>query len=237
MSLVLQAVGAADAEGATPAAQPAREALKAVANPGSHHTSPLVNQHAQAPHHVSPVPAEPAPNRQGRRRTRHSADAELLGQTRGNASVTPAPAEPSHDGPDTARQRRSGGLAPVEHPLPVQQVGISASQDQEQSWREQRRWWQSRAGLRPAPLLWSHLLQVRAGRQARAGLISKTGRAGLRPAPLPSAHQVGPTSGLAASHYSVSQLTFAICDPTVSCSAPVHVCVYYPHHPMFAWSA
>lgn len=111
------------------------------------------------------------------------------------------------------------------HCLYSKQIGISASQDQEQTWREQRRWWQSRAGLRPAPLLWSHLLQVRAGRQARAGLISKTGRAGLRPAPLPSAHQVGPTSGLAASHYSVSQLTFAICDPTVSCSAPVHVCV------------
>ena len=120
------------------------------------------------------------------------------------------------------------------HCLYSKQIGISASQGQEQTWREQRRWWQSRAGLRPAPLLWSHLLQVRAGRQARAGLISKTGRAGLRPAPLPSAHQVGPTSGLAASHYSVSQLTFAICDPTVSCSAAVHVCVYYPHHPMFA---
>ena len=123
------------------------------------------------------------------------------------------------------------------HCLYSKQIGISASQDQEQTWREQRRWWQGRAGLRPAPLLWSHLLPVRAGRQARAGLISKTGRAGLCPAPLPSAHQVGPTSGLAASHYSVSQLTFAICDPTVSCSAPVHVCVYYPHHPMFAWSA
>jgi len=122
VSLVLQAVGAADAEGAIPAAQPAREALKAVAKPGSHHTSPLINQHAQAPHHASPVPGEPATNRQGRRRTRRSADAELLGQTQGNASVSPPPAEPSHGGPVTARQRRSSGLAPVEHPLPVQQV-------------------------------------------------------------------------------------------------------------------
>ncbi len=115
VSLVLQAVGAADAEGAIPAAQPAREALKAVANPGS-------DQPAQAPHHASPVSAEPATNRQGRRRTRRSADPELLTQTRGNASVSPAPAEPSHGGLVTARQRRSGGLAPAEHQLPAQEA-------------------------------------------------------------------------------------------------------------------
>ncbi|KAL0028399.1 hypothetical protein WJX77_003852 [Trebouxia sp. C0004] len=118
----LQAVGAADAEGAIPAAQPAREALKAVAKPGFVQAAPFINQPAQAPHHASPVPAEPVTNRHGRRKTRGSADPELLGQTRGNASVSPAPAEASKYGPVTARHRRSGGLAPAEHPLPVQQT-------------------------------------------------------------------------------------------------------------------
>ena len=122
VTLVLQAVAAAHAEVAFPAIKPAREALKAVANPGSNQASPLINQHAQPPHHLSPVPAEPATNRQGRRRTRRSANPELLGQTPGNASVSPAPAEQSHDGPVTARPRRSGDVAPVEHPLPVQQA-------------------------------------------------------------------------------------------------------------------
>ncbi len=114
VSLVLQAVGVANAEAAIPAAQPASNALKAVANPGS-------DQPAHAPHHASPVPAEPVPNRQGRRRTRHSADAELLGQTRGNASISPTPAEAPHGGPITARKRRSSGLAPAKHP-PVQEA-------------------------------------------------------------------------------------------------------------------
>ncbi len=93
------------------------------------------------------------------------------------------------------------------HCLYSKQIGISASQDQQQTQREQRRWWQSNARLVRAPLLWSQLLQVRAGRQARAGLISRTGMAGLHPAPLPSAHQVGPTCRLTVSHYGVSQLT------------------------------
>ena len=122
VSLVLQAVGAADAEGAIPSAQPAREALKAVANPGSNQASPLINRPTQVPHHASPVPAEPATNRQGRRRTRRSAEPELLGQTRGNASLSPAPVDASHDGPVTARQSRSGGFTPAEYPLPVQQA-------------------------------------------------------------------------------------------------------------------
>jgi len=93
------------------------------------------------------------------------------------------------------------------HCLYSKQIGISASQDQQQTQREQRRWWQSNARLVRAPLLWSQLLQVKAGRQARAGLISKTGKAGLHPAPLPSAHQVGPTCRLTVSHYGISQLT------------------------------
>lgn len=120
VSWVLQAVGGADAEAGIPAEQPAGDVRKAVASPGSNQASPCINQHAQAPHHASSVPAEPATNGQGRRRTRRSAGPELLGQTRGNASVSPTPAEPSHGGPVAARGRRSGGLAPAEQPLPEQ---------------------------------------------------------------------------------------------------------------------
>ncbi|KAL0040637.1 hypothetical protein WJX79_000270 [Trebouxia sp. C0005] len=103
----LQAVGGADAEAGIPAEQPAGDVRKAVASPGSNQASPCINQHAQAPHHASSVPAEPATNGQGRRRTRRSAGPELLGQTRGNASVSPTPAEPSHGQDRKAGQGRA----------------------------------------------------------------------------------------------------------------------------------
>jgi hypothetical protein len=64
-----------------------------------------------------------------------------------------------------SQQGRAGAVALLllnTHCLYSKQVGTSASQEQQQMWREQRRSWQSSAGLVLAPMLWSQLLQVRA---------------------------------------------------------------------------
>jgi len=236
VSLVLQAFGTSGAEGAIPAAQPAREALKAVANPGS-------DQPAQAPHHASPVSAEPATNRQGRRRTRRSAGPELLGQTRGNASVSPAPAEPSHDGSVTAMQRRSGGLAPVENPLPVQQANrhkrkSGSAADTERAKKvvaEQRKAGPSSPAVVPAA--------AGQGRKAGQGRADQQDRQGRAAPSSPALSSPGGTNlqthSVTLWHLTVDTLVFVVLQYHVErcMHAPMHVCVYYPRHLMYALAA